>query len=272
MIFLKIFLGICVFFYIGYAVAVYFCPHLFLYHPDTNRPNISQMAQKLPTVQEVFLSETSDAYGWYVAPEKTTKAVIFFHGNSDNASYFTNRAKPFIQAGFAVLMLEYQGFGGRTGKPSQKALETDAKLAVDYLNKQGFSNEQIVLYGHSMGTYVATYTAATKGRKYPFLALILEAPFVNLAQVADRKSFYLYPVRFILQGNTFDTDKYIRAVKTPVFIGHGMQDETVPYEQGEHLFEMANTPKQFFLSQEATHRTLPVYGFLTEAIDFITKK
>ena len=272
MIFLKIFIVICIIAYVGYAVAVYFYPHLFLYHPDTKHPTLSQMAQKLPNVQEVSLSHTSDAYGWYVAPKNAKQAVIFFHGNSDNALSFTNRAEPFIRENIAILMLEYQGFGGRVGKPSQKAWEMDAELAVNYLHKQGFTNEQIVLYGHSMGTYVATYAAATMGQKYPFLALVLESPFMNLVCVADRKSFYLYPARFILNGNTFDTDKYIGAVKTPVFIGHGMRDETVPYEQGEHLFELANKPKQFFSSQEATHRTLPVYGFLNEVINFIIKK
>ena len=269
MTFVKIFFVIGIVIYIGYAVAVYFYPHLFLYHPDIKRPTVIQMVQKLPSVQEVSLSKISDAYGWYVASPKAQKAIVFFHGNSDNAYAFVNRVEPFVRAGYTVLMLEYQGFGGRKGKPSQSALETDAKLAVDYLNKQGFSNKQIVLYGHSMGTYVAVYTAAVMGQKSPFLGVILESPFVNLVKVADKRSFHLYPTRFILRGNTFDTDKYIGRIKSPVFIGHGMQDKTVPYEQGEHLFEMANTPKQFFSSEEATHRSLPAYGFLTQALKFI---
>lgn len=272
MTFFKIFAVMCIVVYIGYALAVYFYSHLFLYHPDTKRPTVAQMAQKLSSVQEVSLSKTSDAYGWYWKPEKSTKAVIFFHGNSDSAYAFVNRAKPFADKGYAVLMPEYQGFGGRTGQPSQQALETDAKLAVDYLNKQGFSNEQIVLYGHSMGTYVAVHTAAVIGKKKPFLAVILESPFMNLVKIADKRSYYLYPTRFILKGNTFDTDKYIGYINVPVFIGHGMKDKTVPYEQGERLFEMANTPKQFFSSEEAGHRTLPAYGFLIQALKFIDEK
>ncbi len=272
MTFFKIFAVMCVVVYIGYALAVYFYPHLFLYHPDTVKPSLQKMMEKIPDMREVSLSDTTDAYGWYVASEQAQKAVVFFHGNSDNASYFLNRAKPFADKGYAVLMPEYQGFGGRTGQPSQQALETDAKLAVDYLNKQGFSNEQIVLYGHSMGTYVAVHTAAVIGKKKPFLAVILESPFMNLVKIADKRSYYLYPTRFILRGNTFDTDKYIGYINAPVFIGHGMKDKTVPYEQGERLFEMVNTPKQFFSSEEAGHRTLPAYGFLTQALNFIDEK
>ncbi len=272
MTFLKMFIVVCIVVYTGYALAVYFYPHLFLYHPDIKRPTVAQMAQKWPSVQEVLLSKTSDAYGWYQRPAQATKAVIFFHGNSGNTGFFVNRVEPFVQAGYAVLMPEYQGFGGRQGKPTQSALETDAKLAVDYLNKQGFLNEQIVLYGHSMGTYVAVHTAAVMGQKHPFSAIILESPFINITKIADKKSFHLYPTRFILRGNTFDTDKYIGRIKSPVFIGHGMQDKTVPYEHGERLFEMARMPKQFFSSEEAGHRTLPAYGFLTQAIDFINKK
>lgn len=270
--FLKIVLLGCVVAYIGFALLVYFMPHVFLYHPDTVKPSLQKMTEKIPDIREVSLSDTTDAYGWYVQPNNAKKAVVFFHGNSDNASYFLNRAKPFLDKGYAVLIPEYQGFGGRKGKPNQISMETDVRLAVAFLNKQGFTNEDIVLYGHSMGTYLAVYGASELGQSNPFDAVILEAPFTSIADVADKASFYLFPVRLLLYGNTYDSMARIHHINTRLLIGHGVPDKVVPYVQGEQLFEKASKPKEFFSSAEAGHRELPAYGFMSEIFSFLGEK
>lgn len=272
MTFLKILVVVCVIAYIGFAVTVYFAPHLFLYHPDTLKPSVQKMTEKIPNMREVSLSDISDAYGWYANPVGATQAVIFFHGNSDNASYFLNRAKPFVEKGYAVLIPEYQGFGGRIGKPSQSAMERDVKLAVAFLNGQGFNNKDIVLYGHSMGTYLAVYGAAELGSNNPFNGVILESPFTSVADVADKESFHLFPVRLLLRGNTYDSMARIGQINTRLLVGHGMRDKTVPYAQGEQLFAKAHKPKEFFSSFEAGHRELPAYGFIDEIFHFLDKK
>lgn len=270
--FLKIVLLGCVVAYIGFALMVYFAPHLFLYHPDTVKPSVQKMTEKIPDMREVSLSDATDAYGWYMRPDNAKKAVVFFHGNSDNASYFLNRAKPFVDKGYAVLMPEYQGFGGRKGKPNQASMEMDVRLAVAFLNKQGFKNADIVLYGHSMGTYLAVYGAKELGQTNPFDAVILEAPFTSVADVADKESFHLFPVRLILCGNTYDSMVHIKQINTRLLIGHGMTDKVVPYIQGERLFERAKKPKEFFSSAEAGHRELPAYGFMSEIFRFLEEK
>ncbi len=270
--FLKILVAVCVVAYIGFALLVYFMPHVFLYHPDTVKPSLQKMTEKIPEIKEVSLSDASDAYGWYVPIENAQKVVLFFHGNSDNASYFLNRAKPFTDKGYAILMLEYQGFGGRKGKPNQMSMETDVRLAVAFLNKQGFKNADIVLYGHSMGTYLAVYGAKELGQNNPFDAVVLEAPFTSVADVADKESFHLFPVHLILQGNTYDSMAHIKQINTRLLVGHGMADKVVPYTQGEHLFERAQKPKEFFSSSEAGHRELPAYGFMSEILRFLNEK
>ena len=272
MTFFKIFVAVCVVAYIGFALLVYLMPHLFLYHPDTTKPSVQKMTEKIPDMGQVSLSDTTDAYGWYIKPAGATKAVIFFHGNSDNGAHFLNRVKPLADNGYAVLMPEYQGFGGRQGKPNQMSMETDVKLAVAFLNKQGFKNGDIALYGHSMGTYLAVYGADELGKKEPFKGVILESPFTSVAEVADKESFHLFPVRLILHGNTYDSMERIGKINTRLLIGHGMKDKVVPYEQGERLFEQAYKPKEFFSSSEAGHRELPAYGFMSEIIHFLDEK
>ncbi len=270
--FLKIILLGCIVAYVGFAATVYFMPHLFLYHPDVVKPSIDKMTEKIPAIREVSLSDTLDAYGWYVSTPKAQKVVVFFHGNSDNCSYFLNRVKPFADNGYAVLMVEYQGFAGRKGKPKQSAMETDVRLAVAFLNSQGFENKDIILYGHSMGTYLAVYGASELGQENPFDAVILEAPFTSIADVADKASFYLFPVRLLLSGHTYDNMAHIHRINTRLLIGHGIPDKVVPYTQGERLFEKALKPKEFYSSAEAGHRELPVYGFMGEIFSFLKEK
>jgi fermentation-respiration switch protein FrsA (DUF1100 family) len=272
MSFLKIILLGCIIAYVGFGMTVYFMPHLFLYHPDIIKPNIDKMREKIPEIKEVSLSDASDAYGWYVPTSNAQKVVVFFHGNSDNCSYFLNRAKPFVDNGYSVLMVEYQGFAGRKGKPNQTSMEQDVHLAVAFLNAQGFENKDIILYGHSMGTYLAVYGASELGQDHPFDAVILEAPFTSVADVADKASFYLFPVRLLLYGNTYDSMARIHHINTRLLIGHGVPDKVVPYVQGEKLFEKASKPKEFFSSAEAGHRELPVYGFIGEVLSFLKAK
>ncbi|MBO7258207.1 MAG: alpha/beta fold hydrolase [Alphaproteobacteria bacterium] len=272
MSFLKIVLLGCIVAYVGFGMTVYFMPHLFLYHPDIIKPNIDKMREKIPEIKEVSLSDASDAYGWYVPTSNAQKVVVFFHGNSDNCSYFLNRAKPFVDNGYAVLMVEYQGFAGRKGKPNQTSMERDVRSAVAFLNGQGFENKDIILYGHSMGTYLAVYGASELGQQNPFNAVILEAPFTSVADVADKASFYLFPVRLLLYGNTYDSMARIHHINTRLLIGHGVPDKVVPYVQGEKLFEKASKPKEFFSSAEAGHRELPAYGFISEILSFLRVK
>lgn len=269
---LNIILIVCVVSYVGFAATVYIAPHLFLYHPDTSKPSLQKIMEKIPNIQEVSLSDITDAYGWYVKPEKAKKAVVFFHGNSDNASYFLNRARPFVGREYAVLVVEYQGFGGRKGYPNQISMQTDVELAVAFLNKQGFDNKNIVLYGHSMGTYLAIYGASSLGQIHPFNSVILESPFTSVVDMAKRKCLHLFPVRLLLKKNVYDSIKYIRYINTRILIGHGMKDKTVPYDQGERLFEQALKPKEFFSSAEAGHRELPAYGFIDEVLRFLEEK
>lgn len=269
---LKIMGILCLASYLGFALIVYVFPHWFLYHPDGIRPSLETMRHKIETINQVSLSDTSDAYGWYAKPKHATRAIVFFHGNSDNASYFLNRVQFLFEQGYAVLIPEYQGFGGRQGYPAQSAMEKDVQLSVDFLKRQGFQQADIVLYGHSMGTYLAIYGAVTFGQEHPFNAVVLEAPFTSVATLADKASFYLFPVRLLLNGNTYDSVSLIQRLNTRLLIGHGMADAVVPYNHGEQLFFKASAPKHFFSSEQAEHRTLPAYGFLDEIVNFLSEK
>lgn len=270
---IKHLLVVLVVIYVSFSLLVYTYPEYFFYHPDTNRPDIVAARHEIAGLQEVSYKtiDGRSIYAWYVEPQSVKKAVIFMHGNSYNIGYFLQRVKPFVQAGYAVVMPEYEGFGGIAGKPSQKNMETDMAATLRFLNEHGVKNENIVLYGYSLGTYMATYTASKLNNGNPFNALVLEAPFTSLKDVAAEKSHHVLPLSLLMKDK-YDSYSKIDKVDTRVFIAHGTADPTVPYHMGQEMFEKARGDKVFYAVENGTHRDLPEHGFLGEVITWLNHK
>lgn len=271
--FLWIFVAELAAIYVIFAVCVYLFPDHFFYKPNTEKPNIAAIRADFSNMREISYKtiDDRDGYAWFNSAKGAKKAVIFMHGNAYNIEHFVGRMKPFINAGYAVMMVEYAGFGGLSGKITEDNLAGNAAGAVRYLNERGFQNKDIVLYGHSLGTYVAVRTAAEMGREHPFNAVILEAPFTSLKDVADWASFYIFPVSMIIRDK-YDSHPFIGDIGTRVFIGHGERDQTIPYRMGQKMYDKARGDKTFFSSDLADHNTLPQHGFLDAAVKWLGKK
>lgn len=260
--------------YVGFSLVVYTWPEWFFYHPVAAKPDIARATSLLNDVQEVSYQTPAGktGYAWYARPKNARKAMIFFHGNAYHIGYFLKRVKPFYDAGFAVLMPEYTGFGGLEGVPNQKDLEQDALGAAHFLKAKGFKNKDIVLYGYSLGTYMAVHTAAratdTENMTDPYNAVILEAPFTSIADVADEVSFRLFPVS-VLVKDKYDSKSQIDKISTRLFVAHGTRDKTVPFHQGRELYEQAVGNKMFFAVEGATHRNLPEHGFFDAVLRWL---
>lgn len=253
--------------YIGICIGVAVMQDRFLYHPNVEKSDILEAKKIIPTLREVHYPTTSSPYyAFYAPPQKDYPVVVFLHGNSYHLNTFLSRVKPFIEKGYGILMPEYTGFGGISGDIRQVNLENDVVRFIDFLNKQGYQNNNIILYGYSLGTYLAVHMAATT--KHPFHAVMLEAPFTSLVDVASETIHHLLPVGLLMKDGYFSIDK-IKNVRSPVFIAHGKADNVVPYELGQKLFLSAKSPKTFFSVDTATHRTLPENGFFEAVWDWL---
>ena len=227
--------------YFGFIGYVYFFPELVFYNPDKTKPNFSYAKSVIPTLHEVSYktADGRDIYAWYATPKNPQKAVIFFHGNSYNIYYHIPRVLPFLKSGYTVILPEYEGFGGIEGTPSQRNMEDNMRATIKFLNDKGVQNKDIVLYGHSLGTYMASYVAAKLAGDEKFDALILESPFTSLTDVADIASYGLFPVKVVVRDkyNSYDL---IDKICTRLMIAHGTEDTTVPYEMSDKLFEKSS--------------------------------
>jgi uncharacterized protein len=248
--------------YLGIAAVLYAMQRSLMYFPDTTHATPTQAG--LPQAEEVALT-ASDGVGvtvWHVAPKDDKPIILYFHGNGGSLHYRVERFKKLINDGVGLVALEYRGFGGNAGAPSEHGLIADAEAAYAFAAAR-YPTKQIVIWGESLGTGVAIALATEK----PVGRVILEAPFTSAAAVAAIHYWYM-PVRLLMKDQ-FRSDERIAKVTAPILILHGLHDQIVPYPMGERLFELANQPKHIVKFLDGGHEDLDANGALHAVARFL---
>lgn len=183
---------------------------------------------------------------------KSPKGVIVYcHGNADNLDRWGKIAENLVVFGYDIMIFDYRGFGKSTGTISEKNLFSDAQMVYDFA-KQHYPENQIITYGRSLGTGIATHLAATNNPKY----LILETPYFSILEMSKRYASWL-PASLILKY-PLRTDLNIVKVKAPITIFHGTEDEVVPYDSGIKLKPLLKQGDQFITVPKGMHSDLEV--------------
>lgn len=208
-----------------------------------------------PMGENVFL-ETEDGvriHGFWLPRQGATRALLFLHGNGGNASHRLPNAAKLGALDAAVLLLDYRGYGLSSGTPSEPGLYADARAGLRYLiEKRGFREDQIVVFGRSLGGAVAVDLVQDRS----LAGLILESTFTS---VRDLAQVILWPAAPFVP-NRFDSASKIGRLRAPLLFFHGDRDEIVPYEMGRLLFEAAPEPKAFETIRGAGHNDTTVIG------------
>ena len=77
----------------------------------------------------------------------------------------------------------------------------------------------------------------------PASGLIIESTPTSIPDIGA-KIYPFLPVRLLARIN-YDALKRIGAVKAPVLVVHSREDEIIPFEHGQRLFDAAADPKTF---------------------------
>ncbi|MGD9614102.1 MAG: alpha/beta hydrolase [Alphaproteobacteria bacterium] len=252
-------------FYLAVVAGLYLSQRQLLYHPDRTRPVLGALAEL--GVREVALP-TADGLAllaWYLPPRGKRPVVVYFHGNAGHIGYRADRVERFAREGYGALMLEYRGYGGNPGEPSEAGLFADAATALRFVEAQGVPERRIVLYGESLGTGVAVQAATTR----EVGAVVLESPYTSIAAAAQ----FHYP--FIpaawLVADRYDSLSRIGQVRAPILMLHGGRDGVIPLSLGEALFAAAPEPKENWIAPQAGHADLGWFGALDIAVAFIER-
>jgi hypothetical protein len=246
---------VVLFVYVGLAAMLYFSQRSMMYFPETIHTSPAQAG--LPEAEEISLTAADGVrlVGWHVPPRDGQPVILYFHGNGGALRYRVERFRKLIGEGLGLVAVEYRGYAGSQGSPSEAGLFADAEAAYAFAAGR-YRPEQIVLWGESLGTGVAVYLAAEK----PVGRVILEAPFTSAAAVAAGRYWFM-PVRLLMKDQ-FRSDERIAKVAAPVLILHGVNDRVVPYAMGETMFDLAQGKKHIARFLEGGHEDLDQYGAL----------
>lgn len=251
----------------GYVVLIlvlYGAQRRLIYHPDQTAP--APAAHGVPEMQAVGVP-TPDGltlHSWWRPPTSAHAPVmIYFHGNAGNLDARADKVRPYLDAGYGVLLAGYRYNSGAGGSPSEDALIADGKATMRFVAEQSYPPDRIVLYGESLGSGVAAGVAAQK----PVAALALEAPFTSVADVAQDIYWYM-PARWLVRDR-FDSAARLRNLNVPVLIVHGAEDRVVRPKFARRLYEAANEPKALHMIEGAHHLDLHDHGMARIVMEFL---
>jgi pimeloyl-ACP methyl ester carboxylesterase len=168
---------------------------------------------------------------WFLRPTNggTVPAplLLFTHGNAELIDNFVDQCGPPRAAGYAVLLVEYPGYGRSAGTASEASIRVAVLAAYDWAKSAAAVDpKRIVPYGRSLGGGAACIVAADR----PVAALILESSFTSVRAFARH-----FAVPGFLVRDPFDNLAALRSYRGPLLVLHGALDEIVPIEHGRQL-------------------------------------
>ncbi|MBS1806233.1 MAG: alpha/beta hydrolase [Acidobacteria bacterium] len=260
---LKIFAVLAIISYALLIVAFYFTQRSLLYFPT--RVYLTPAEAHADSAFREIEVKTSDGLklkAWYAAAKSLPFTIVFFHGNGDSLSGSAQVAEPYIEAGYGFLAVEYRGFSGLPGKPTETGLYNDARACIHALIASGIEPRHMILYGHSLGTGVAIEMA----REFPVGGLMVLAPYLSIPSLAQVHYPFL-PARLLVLDR-FENEKKIGELHVPVLVANGDNDELIPPSHGQKLFSMANEPKEYHSIPGRGHND-SFDGFAPISLDWI---
>ena len=242
-------------FLVSLVVLVYFLATLglyifqrsLLYHPTENNYDGDRLTVNIEKVK-IVTEDNIDLLAWYHNKDiNKFKTILYLHGNAGSLENRIHKINHFKDMNINFLLLSWRGFSGNKGEPTEQGLYQDARSAVKWLIKQGVFEENIIIYGESLGTGVTSEIAQNKN----FAGIILESPFTSMV-AAGKSKYPIFPIRLLLKDR-YESDKKIKNIKSPILIMHGEKDNIVPFWMGEKMFELANEPKYSYFSKYDDH-------------------
>lgn len=183
--------------------------------------------------------------------------LLMFHGNAGSRA---DRAQWLFQLrgllGVNVCMVDYRGFGGSHGKPSEQGLRQDARAALQWLRTEKKA-ESVILVGESIGTAVSVALAGEQGDSEQVQGLVLNAGMSSIEDVAVVHYPFVRPFVSAMMWDKWNSMAHIPKIKCPSLFLHGARDQIVPIQLGRRLFEAANEPKRFVEFPAGDHNNVP---------------
>ena len=239
--------GLVALIYLTITFILYNSQRSLLYHPTENNYSGDMLAVSIEKIK-IKNDDNIELLAWYHEKDKEKyKTLLFLHGNAGSLENRIHKINHFNDMNVNFLIISWRGFSGNKGKPTENGLYKDAKSGVDWLKNKGIRQEDIIIYGESLGTGIATEIAQNNN----FAGVILESPFTSMI-AAGQSKYPIFPIKFLLKDK-YESDKKIKNIKSPILIMHGEEDKIVPFWMGKKLYELANQPKYSYFPKYDDH-------------------
>jgi fermentation-respiration switch protein FrsA (DUF1100 family) len=230
--------------------AVWLMQRRLIYFPDRSAP--PPAGDVVPGARDVTLhtADGLDLTAWLVWPRTTDRRVgiLVAPGNAGNRLARAPLLAALAGQGLTVLLVEYRGYGGNPGRPTETGLAQDVRAARAYLiDEAGVPEDRLIYYGESLGAAVVAALAA----EHPPAGLVLRSPFTDLAAVG-REHYPFLPVRLLLRDR-FPVADLVGRVGAPTAVVYGSADSIVPPAQSIAVAEAAAGPVRLIAVDGADH-------------------
>ena len=215
--------------YLVFGLMLYIFQRDLLYFPP------EEVAHDFPVEQILSDEETINLI---VINPGQPKAIIYLGGNAENPAYSASAFES-VFPGYTMYFVNYRGYGGSTGEPSEQALYADVMRIYDVLAAR---HEGISVMGRSLGAAIATYLTANREIE----KLVLITPFDSIESMAQER-YAIYPVSLLLKDK-YRTIDWVKKIDVPTLILLAELDFVVPAKHSQRLIER-------FLEQLLTVKT-----------------
>jgi uncharacterized protein len=261
---ILVLVGIALGLFVALCVLLYLKQDRILFYPG---PNDAALRAEWQARQIEIPSGDQVLEGWWADNPGSSNArtIIYFGGNAEDVLYTASTASRLHAR--RLLVVNYRGYGGTPGEPSQEALYEDALAIHDYVVGTSHTRpEDIVVMGRSLGSGLATLLAA----KRKVGGAILIAPFDSIAAVAATH-YPVFPVELLLK-HPFDSASLARQAAVPAIMIAADHDNVIPPKHARRLYDAWSGPKAFHLLDGVGHNDIELHpeyytlinGFLSD--------
>ena len=215
------------------------------YFPKKKWDNIDTVNYREVT----FKTDTAVLSGIILEPKikQPLATIIYFHGAGGNVTTYVPLMNPMADAGFRVFMIDMQGYGKSSGKPTHMNIAMDAQVVMSsILQREDVAHTKVVIMGASMGTQVATKMA--KDNHDRIAALVLEGAISSFTDIAADSSPKAQQdmVRNFLKSPYSAKEDIKQTGSIPKLMIHSTEDSTVPFREGKLVYDNAPQPKELW--------------------------
>ena len=185
--------------------------------------------------------------GWWRPPPATERGVVLFlHGTPGTVPDQVWRLDQLKHSGLGILAIDWRGYGGSTGNPTELGLRADARAGFDFI-RAAAPQSKIAVFGESLGTGPAVALA----RDRPVAGVLLNAPYASVRRLFELRGLPI-PYRWLMR-DPFDSEALVGGVTAPLLILHGTDDPAIPVAEGHRLYDAAHELKMIFIADGAGH-------------------